>query len=295
MLVPSPVQPAPFHERLDELVASALLSGDLGPPDPDLRAADDHASLGCSLCARAVVNARELFADLSASLATRSPSARLRERVLSSARARVLAPILPSPAPAPTAAASPGSKPRDPSATVAHMHLADPSEIERRREVSAIDARLAAHLREVSPRLESILAEVQRLTELPLLFINLIRGGRVGYLAERGLPEPFRGMGDMRREMTFCSHCVSAGRPLIVPDAASEPFFRGNPSVQRFGVKAYVGVPLRASSGVAIGTLCGLDYVPRSISPAVVRHLERFAEQVVAEIEPRRPLEAASA
>lgn len=271
------MQSAPFHQRLDDLVAVALLHSE---PDPDLQAADEHASSGCSLCARALVNAREVSAELSASLGPMAPGGPLRARILSSARARGLSskpPELPQNPP----------KTRDPSALVAHLHLTDPSEIERAREVADLDAHLSPDASDalLLLLLKPLLEEVQRAIDFPILFASVIRGERVGYLAELGLPEGLKGMGGIRREMTFCSHCVSAGLPLLVGDAASEPFFRGNPSVQRFGVRAYAGVPLRTSAGIVIGTLCGLDFKPRAISPEAVRALTLSAEKVVAALE----------
>jgi GAF domain-containing protein len=122
------------------------------------------------------------------------------------------------------------------------------------------------------------------LTGFPVLFVSMVRGDRVGYRVQRGFPGAGQGK-LMRREMTFCTHCVSGAERLVVEDAAAEPFFRGSKAVQRFGVRAYVGVPLRTSAGVVIGTLCGLDTTPRRSDPHVVALLELFAAPVVAEIE----------
>lgn len=230
------MQSAPFHQRLDELVSTALLYRE--PLDPDLQAADEHASSGCSLCARALVNAREISAELTAALPPMAPGASLRAKILTSARARGLAPSSPAEPP------QKPSKTRDPSAFVAHLHLADPSEIERARQVAELDARLALN----APDLKPLLANVQRLIDFPILFVSVIRGERVDYLAELGLPEALRGMGGMRREMTFCSHCVSAGRPLLVGDAASEPFSEETP---RSGASASGLMPASRSASRA--------------------------------------------
>jgi GAF domain-containing protein len=170
---------------------------------------------------------------------------------------------------------------RDASATVAHLHLAGPDEEARAREVDALDA--------LSERpgdgVARTLVEVARLVEYPILFVSIVRGERVGYRAQLGLTPALSESRDMRREMTFCTHCVSADMPLVVQDAASEPFFRGSKMVQRFSIRSYVGVPLRTSSGLAIGTLCAMDSAPRRAEPEIVQILERFAEPVAAEIE----------
>ena len=120
--------------------------------------------------------------------------------------------------------------------------------------------------------------------------MSVLRGDRCGYRAQIGLDGAAR---DRRRETTFCTHTVSGGGPMVVPDAAREPFFRGSPMVLRDGIRAYVGVPLRTSRGIVIGTVCAMDFVPRRIGPEVVRTLERYAEPLVAEIERARTVRRA--
>jgi GAF domain-containing protein len=115
-------------------------------------------------------------------------------------------------------------------------------------------------------------------------------GDRVGYRVQRGLSAEAANLGGLRREMTFCTHCVSSQAPLVVNNSLAEPFFRGNPAVSRHRIRAYVGVPLRTSRGIIIGTLCALDYRPRAIPQEFVRVLEIFARRVVAEIERPRGL-----
>ena len=204
------------------------------------------------------------------------PRAGVRERVLADARSR--------------RAGGGGSPPHDvqprqprrffdPAGEVARLHIGAPGDAERTQEVDAL-AFGTPFEGDASPR---FLAQVQRILGFSLAFVSVVRGERAGYHAQIGMAE---GAGrSRRRETTFCTHTVSAEAPLIVPNAAVEPFFRGSSMVQREGVKAYVGVPLRTSRGVIIGTVCVMDFAPRYIGAAHVRVLDLFTEPIAAEIE----------
>ena len=246
---------------------------------PDVLALEEHAAAGCSLCARALVNAREALLDLAVAAGASAPAPELRDRVLASARAT---------APRPTEGApprrnthEPAGSAQDPSARVAHAHLAGPDEAARIAEVD----RIGGWEPRPGDELETILEEAQRALGFPVLFVSILRGERVGYRAQRGLPPALAAQRDMRREATFCTHCVAGDRPLIVRDAAGEAFFRNSKMLTRFGVRAYVGVPLRTLRGVTVGTLCALDFAPRDIGANEVGALERVAPRVAAAID----------
>jgi GAF domain len=246
--------------------------------DGDLAEADAHAANGCSQCARALVNARDAAVALAEAAAEPAPQPRpaLRERILGRARVGALP-------------ARRGTHPRrffDPAGEIARLHVGAYGDAERTSEVDALGAAVFAEVEDDA--CERLLAEVQALVGFPLLFVSIVRGERVGCRAQRGLPP---GMSrDRRRETTFCTHTVSTDAPLVVPDAAAEPFFRGSAMVVRDGVRAYVGVPLRTSRGVVIGTVCAMGFAPRAVGPEVVRAMERCAERVAVEIERgRRP------
>jgi hypothetical protein len=172
----------------------------------------------------------------------------------------------------------------DPSAVVAHKHLAHPSEPERTRE---IDELRAAELRpgEGTPRL---LAQLARFLDFPVLFVSVVRGDRTTYRAQRGLPEKQAALREMRRETSYCTHTVSGGAPLVIDNARVEPFFRGSRAVTRFGFVAYAGVPLRTAAGIIVGTLCAADTKAREIQPWMVAVMDVFARRAVAEIERER-------
>jgi GAF domain-containing protein len=253
---------SPLHDRLAEIAPQVLGGGTV-----DLADAEAHAEAGCSVCARALVNARDTAVDLAAVVPTAAPSPALRSRILSA----VKKPVSPPPA-----------APRrffDPSGEVARLHIGGPGDAERTREVDA----LAAGTSPEGDPCERLLAELGREIGFPIVVVSIVRGARVGYRVQIGFDvEAGR---DRRRETTFCTHTVSGEAPLVVPNAGEEPFFRGSNMVVRYGIRAYVGVPLRTSRGIVIGTLCAMDLVPRAIGPEIVRTLGRYAVPILAEIE----------
>ena len=257
------MDPTPLHEHLAHLVPEVFAH-----TGGDVAEVEAHAATGCSRCARALYNARDTTVELAAAEPPPAPRPALRQRLLASARASG------------ALAARRGQKaPRffDPAGELARLHIGAPGDDERTREIDELGAWVPAP----DDTTERLLAQLQRLTGFPLLFVSILRGPRSGFRVQRG----YSATGDRRRETSFCTHTVSTGAPLVIPNAAEEPFFRGSVLVVRDGVKAYAGVPLRTSRGIAIGTVCVMDYAPRRIHGTVVRALDLYAQPIAAEIE----------
>ena len=74
----------------------------------------------------------------------------------------------------------------------------------------------------------------------------------------------------------------------MVNDARSDPRALSNPLVAgEFGAQFYLGVPLRTHDGFNLGTLCVLDFVPRTVTEVEVAHLVDLAAVVMDELELR--------
>ncbi|MCG8480235.1 MAG: GAF domain-containing protein [Spirochaetales bacterium] len=56
----------------------------------------------------------------------------------------------------------------------------------------------------------------------------------------------------------YCEQVINTDRALHVPDAASDPQWRGNEDLVKFGFGFYLGVPVHDKSGTPIGTVCAL-------------------------------------
>lgn len=67
----------------------------------------------------------------------------------------------------------------------------------------------------------------------------------------------------MTRDQGWCPHVVARRLPLVLDDVCDYPRFAGNPVVDEFGIRSYLGAPLIDRTGTAIGTICIVDLEPR--------------------------------
>ena len=83
------------------------------------------------------------------------------------------------------------------------------------------------------------------------------------------------------RESAFCNHAVEQDGVFIVNDAWIDPRFKKNLLVTgKPGIRFYAGAPIRVADGVAVGSLCLIDYIPREFAPEAARRLELLAGTV---------------
>jgi diguanylate cyclase (GGDEF)-like protein len=134
-------------------------------------------------------------------------------------------------------------------------------------------------------------AAFDRITELvrvilgvPMCAVALIDADRQWFKSCIGLPHP-----ETSRDASFCAHTIRKQEVLAVPDANLDPRFQDTPLVtgEPF-IRSYIGVPLMTPDGYNVGSLCAIDTVPRTYTPAQVEILEHFAALVVEELEMRR-------
>ena len=93
------------------------------------------------------------------------------------------------------------------------------------------------------------------------------------------------------REIAFCDHAIRQGDILVVPDALADERFRDNPLVVAGPrIRFYTGAPLINPEGLALGTICVLDVVPRTLGPDQLQALDALRRQVLAQLELRRNL-----
>jgi len=131
---------------------------------------------------------------------------------------------------------------------------------ERYRE-SAIDATrlLESGAEEVLDRITRIAA---RALKMPIAAVSVLHEHTQTFKASVGLD-----IQSTPRHIAFCQRALDLDRLLVVRDASAHPDFTANPLVTGAPqVRFYAGIPLRTLSGIAIGTLCVMDRVPRRFS-----------------------------
>ncbi len=88
----------------------------------------------------------------------------------------------------------------------------------------------------------------------------------------------------------ICRLTVERDAPLAIGDTAADPRVRDLPPVREGKVAAYLGVPLRDSAGVPVGSFCVCDETPRTWTDGDVALLSDLGEAASAEIAARAVL-----
>ena len=118
----------------------------------------------------------------------------------------------------------------------------------------------------------------------PIAAISIVDRDRQWFKARVGLVAA-----ETPRDVAFCSHAILGRDLMVVPDALRDTRFAENPLVtEEPRIRFYAGAPLITQDGVALGTLCVIDRVPRRLSPEQERALAALAQEVVAQFELRK-------
>ncbi|MFD9094823.1 GAF domain-containing protein [Streptomyces collinus] len=89
----------------------------------------------------------------------------------------------------------------------------------------------------------------------------------------------------MPRDHGFCPHVVVRRRALVLEDVRDYPRFAGNPVVDDYGIRSYLGAPVFDGSGMALGTVCAFDVAPRAWGRSGLETIKALAAEVAARIQ----------
>jgi two-component sensor histidine kinase len=138
---------------------------------------------------------------------------------------------------------------------------------------------------------DRITALAARLLGVPVAIISIVDDDRIWFKSHYGLD-----VDQVARVPGLCASCILQEGPWVVADAKKDPRAFANPLVAGdLGAQFYLGIPLPTPDGVNIGTLCVLDFRPRTPSEAEVATLSDLAAIVMDELELRRSAQEAAA
>ncbi|MEU6141819.1 GAF domain-containing protein [Streptomyces sp. NPDC047081] len=147
------------------------------------------------------------------------------------------------------------------------------------------------------PDLDAYADRLAEVTGAPYAMVNFIDENRQFFagLHVPGVPlpvvKPDGSRPEMGRELArdhgFCPHVVVRRKALVLEDVCDYPRFAGNPVVDEFGIRSYLGAPLIDSTGMVLGTLCVVDVEPRPWGRAGLDTIKASAAELVARLERR--------
>lgn len=129
-------------------------------------------------------------------------------------------------------------------------------------------------------RFDRLTRLARRLFDVPVAVVSLVDANRAWFKSCVGMAAE-----SVPREISFCTHALSEGEVLLIPDAKEDPRFSDSPLVvndPKF--RFYVGCPLRMPNGATMGTLCLLDTKPREFADEELVFLRDLAEMAEREL-----------
>ncbi|MER6036784.1 MULTISPECIES: GAF domain-containing protein [unclassified Streptomyces] len=144
------------------------------------------------------------------------------------------------------------------------------------------------------PALDAFADHLARLTGAPYAMVNFVGEDRQFFAglrtpatapvvrADGSRPEVGR---VLPRDHGFCPHVVVRRKALVLEDVRDYPRFAGNPVVDEYGIRSYLGAPLLDSSGMALGTVCAADVAPRVWGRSGLETIKSLAAELAAHME----------
>jgi GAF domain-containing protein len=135
-----------------------------------------------------------------------------------------------------------------------------------------------------SERFDLYTALMRQVSGFPVAYCGLIDETRQYFLSQN-FPDCLN-LPEVGRQGTLCQFALLAPTPLVVPDMRAHDLLARHPLV--VGEPHFVSwaaFPLVTAEGYILGTLCAVDYVPRSLQDDQIDLMRRIAAELAYSIE----------
>ena len=142
---------------------------------------------------------------------------------------------------------------------------------------------------EAEPVFDPITAKLARVLEMPIVLISIVDRDRRFFKSQTGLPEDLAKARQTTRNVSVCGHVVAKKEMMVIEDLARDRRLANNPRLKEHGIRFYAPIPLLASTGQPIGSLCLMDIKPHQFTERDKRLLKKYGCEVMDEIAKRTP------
>lgn len=116
--------------------------------------------------------------------------------------------------------------------------------------------------------------------DMPIALMTLVAATRQWFKSRRGIA-----LTESPRSVAFCNHTILQRRVFMVQDLSQDPAFTTSPVVASAPYfRFYAGAPVLDADGFALGSICVMDYRPRTLDAAQCQMLEAFAAIASSEV-----------
>ena len=135
---------------------------------------------------------------------------------------------------------------------------------------------------------DDIVDFASEITACPVAFVHFIDSEKQWAMAAANVP---RETSECHREDSICNVVIRQNDVVVIPDTLEDERFKDIACVRDTpNVRFYIGAPLINAKGFALGTLCLVDFEPRTVDYEKVEAIKVLARQVVAHLELRKQI-----